>query len=134
MSRALQVKSTGTSITHSAQFLAMVPRDHYANFSAVIYQNLGTSLAPLAGLLGAFVPNSNQPGRANPLNALANMKPMLLAVYGEPDRLTVAGSSNLLGAGLADFMGGNLSGVVGKAVPFGQMMGTRAPAKSVSLE
>ena len=71
VSRALQVKSTGTSITHSAPFLAMVPRDHYANFSAVIYQNLGTSLAPLAGLLGAFVPNANQPGRANPLNALS---------------------------------------------------------------
>ena len=72
----------------------MVPRDHYANFSAVIYQNLGTSLAPLAGLLGAFVPNANQPGHANPLNALSNMKPMMLAAYGEPDRLTVAGSSN----------------------------------------
>ena len=49
LTRALQVKSTRTSITHSAQFLSMEPRDHYANFSALVYQNLGTSLAPLAG-------------------------------------------------------------------------------------
>ncbi len=130
VTRALQVKSTRTSITHSASFLAMVPRDHYANFSAVVYQNLGTSLAPLAGLLGAFIPNTNRPGRENPLNALSNMKPMMLAVYGEPDRLTVAGSSNVLGAGLTDFMGGNLSGIVGNALPFGQMMGTRAPQRA----
>jgi len=130
VTRALQVKTTRTSITHSAPFLAMVPRDHYANFSALIYQNLGTTLAPLAGLLGAFVPNAAQAGHANPLNALSNMKPMMLAVYGEPDRLTIAGSNNVLGAGLADFMGGNLSGVVGKALPFGQMLGTRAPQRA----
>jgi hypothetical protein len=104
-------------------------RDHYANYSALIYQNLGTSLAPLASLLGAFVPNAGA-GHPNALNQLSNMKPMMLAAYGEPDRLTVAGSQNVLGAGLADFMGGNLAGVVGKSLPFGQMLGTRASQRA----
>ena len=58
LTRALQIKSAGTSITHSAQFVAMTPRDRFTNFSAVIYQNLGTTLAPLVGLLGAFAPNA----------------------------------------------------------------------------
>ena len=34
ISKALQTKIAGTSITHSATFLAMEPRDHYANYSA----------------------------------------------------------------------------------------------------
>ncbi len=54
VARALQVKAAGTSIARSAKFLSMEPRDGYVNFSAVIYQNLGTTLAPLAGLLSAF--------------------------------------------------------------------------------
>src|SRR5208283_4423986 len=54
VARALQVKAAGTSIARSAKFLSMEPRDGHVNFSAVIYQNLGTTLAPLAGLLSAF--------------------------------------------------------------------------------
>jgi hypothetical protein len=130
VSRALQIKTAGTSITHSAQFLAMEPRDHYNNFSALVYQNLGTTLAPLAGLLGAFAPNATRPGQSNPLQNLSNMKPMLIAVYGEPDRITVAGNGNVLGSAMTGIMSGNLAGVVGNAVPFAQFQGTRVPQKS----
>ena len=34
-------------------FLELTPRDHHVNFSAVIYQNIGTSMAPLASLAGS---------------------------------------------------------------------------------
>ncbi len=54
VARALQVKAAGISIARSAKFLSMEPRDGHVNFSAVVYQNLGTTLAPLAGLLSAF--------------------------------------------------------------------------------
>jgi len=37
----------------------MVPRDRNMNFSALIYQNLGTTLAPITGLQGSFVPAGN---------------------------------------------------------------------------
>ncbi len=82
------MKTSGTSITHSARFLALVPRDHYANFSALIYQNLGTTLAPLAGLLGGILPQAHAAAPRTRCRALGNMKPTLIAAYGEPDRIT----------------------------------------------
>jgi hypothetical protein len=92
ISKALQTKTTGTSITHSANFLAMEPRDRYANYSALIYENVGTTLAPLAGLLGGFVPPQARNGMhgQDPLAALSNMKPALIAAYAEGDQITVA--------------------------------------------
>ncbi len=121
VAKSLQVKVAGTSITRSTQFLAMEPRDHHANFSALVYQNLGTTLAPVIGLLGAFAP-PGRPGQPNPLQSLGNMKPTLVGVYGEPDRITVSGTGNLLGNGMAGFLSGNLLGVVGNALPMGQML------------
>ena len=121
--RALQVKTAGTSITHSASFVAMVPRDHYANFSALIYQNLGATLAPVIGLLGAFAPAGNG-AQPNPLQGLGNMKPALIAAYGEPDRISVATSGDLMGMSLTNLMTGNLQ----SALPFSQFMGTRGRA------
>jgi hypothetical protein len=122
VSRALQVKLAGTSITHSAQFISMTPRDHFAHFSALIYENLGTTLAPLAGLLGAFVPAGAGGGNShgNMMQSLGNMKPVMIAAYGEPDRITIAGAGDL-SSGMSSLMGGNLLG----AVPIGQMFGTR---------
>jgi len=128
LTRALQMKMAGTSITHSAQFIAMIPRDRYNNFSAVIYQNLGTTLAPLAGLLGAFAPNGANSGAA--LQRISNMKPTMIAAYGEPDRISIAGTGDNFGNGITTFLGGNLTGVVGNALPFPQFQGTprRQPA------
>ena len=64
VARALQVKVSGASITHSAGFVALMPRDHYNNFSAVIYQNLGTTLAPIISLFGGMIPQGRG-GHAN---------------------------------------------------------------------
>ena len=86
VTKALQVKTAGTSITHSTRFVSMVPRDRYMNFSALIYQNLGSTLAPIAGLLGSFVPAGNA-AQSRMLQNLGNMKPLLIAAYGEPDRI-----------------------------------------------
>ena len=119
----MQVKTSATSITRSAGFLALVPRDHYMNFSALIYQNLGSTLAPVIGLLGAFAPPglAGRPGQPSPLQALGNMKPTLIAAYGEPDRISVATSGDLMGISLTNLINGNLQ----SALPFGQFMGTR---------
>ena len=120
VTKALQVKTNGTSITHSAPFLAMTPRDHYLNFSAVVYQNLGTTLAPLAGLLGAFAPSDRKTQSA--IEGLGKMKPVMFAMYAEPDRITLSGSGTVFGSSLSGILGGNLLGMVGNAVPFGPMM------------
>jgi hypothetical protein len=129
VARALQVKAAGTSIARSAGFLSMEPRDGHVNFSAVVYQNLGATLAPLAGLLSAFgrggVPSG--PGQQIPLQDLGNLKPSLIAAYAEPDRITVASNRNVLGKSVTDLLSGNLLGMAGGALPFSQLQGTRRP-------
>jgi ferric-dicitrate binding protein FerR (iron transport regulator) len=125
VAHALQVKTAGTSIKHSARFLELTPRDQHVNFSAVIYQNLGTTLAPFAALAGAFLPPGTA-GRGNPLQALNDVKPALYAVYGEPDRITMTANGDVLGSALTNLMSGNLLGMAGLS-PMNQMHGTRAP-------
>jgi hypothetical protein len=124
VAHALQVKTAGTSIKHSARFLELTPRDQHVNFSAVIYQNLGTTLAPFAALAGAFLPQGAA-GRGNPLQGLNDVKPALYAVYGEPDRITMTANGDVLGNTLTNLMSGNLPGMAG--LPINQMFGTRAP-------
>jgi hypothetical protein len=126
VSRALQVKTSGASVTHSAAFVALLPRDHYNNFSAVIYQNLGTTLAPLVSLFGGMIPQGRGGSNNNMLQSLSNMKSTLIAAYGEPDRISVATNGNLMGMSINNLITGNLQ----NAIPFNQFMGTRerAPA------
>jgi hypothetical protein len=44
----------------------------------------------------------------------------MIGVYGERDRITLTGGGNL-----SSFLGGNLMGVIGEAIPFGGMGGSR---------
>jgi hypothetical protein len=126
VSHALQMKLAGTSIKHSGKFLELTPRDQHVNFSAVIYQNIGTSMAPLAALAGAFLQQRNGPGGLS-LQGLNNVKPTLFAVYGETDRITMTATGDVLGSTLENLLGGDLRGVTVIGLPFAQMMGTRAP-------
>jgi len=120
--RALDLKASGASIARSAKFMALTPRDHYANFSAVLYQNLGTSLAPLAGLLSGM--GGAHPGQPNPAERLSNLKATLIAAYGEPDRITVASASDVLGASLEALLTGSPGGWAASSFPVGQLFGT----------
>jgi hypothetical protein len=120
--RALDLKEAGTSIIRSARFMALTPRDHYANFSAVLYQNLGTSLAPFAGLLSGM--GGNHPGQPSPAERLSNLKPTLIAAYGEPDRITVASASDVLGASLSALLTGSPGDWAANSIPIGQLLGT----------
>ena len=65
-------------------------------------------------------------GQPNPMAALSNMKSTMIAAYGEPDRISVATSGNLMGMNPSALLSGGLAG----AIPFPQMMGTpgRVPA------
>ena len=113
ISSALEAKATHLSIAHAAGFLSLAPRDHFANFSAVLYENLGPTVVPLASLLST-------PEQARSWNGL---KPALVAAYGAPDQITVAGSSELLGGNLRDLVSGGIAGFASHALPLGQMLG-----------
>jgi hypothetical protein len=111
--RALETKANGTGIVHSPMFARMLPRDPHTNFSAVVYQNLGTTLAPFAGLLG---PQAAQ--------SIGNFQPSLIAAYADSDRIALASGGDLLGLKLNGFLSGSVSSMVGNAVPWAQVMGT----------
>ena len=94
----------------------------------MIYQNLGTTLAPIVSLLGGLAPQGRggRGGPANMMQNLSNMKSTMIAAYGEPDRISVATSGNLMGMSFSNLITGNLQ----NAIPFTQFMGTqgRMPA------
>jgi hypothetical protein len=82
---AIQNRASGYTLPRSATFTALIPHDQYANFSAAIYYNAST----LAPLLEQF---SKQPAVQQ---LAANLKPTLIAAYGENDRITFATSGSL---------------------------------------
>jgi hypothetical protein len=128
VARAIQVRATGTSIVRSSKFVSMTPSDQHTSFSAVVYQGLGTTLAPLAGLLGAFgsnMPQGHDMGKA--LQGLGNLKPTLVAAYGDPDQITVASTGNVLSSSITNLLSGNVMGMAGNVLPFSQFQGTRRP-------
>ena len=129
--RALQTRTNGVGIAKSSAFLALLPRDHYSNFSAMIYQNLGSTLAPLAGLLGSFQQVGPEGQKA--LGQLGNMKPALITAYGLPDRIEIVGTGEQFNLPLVPLLTGNLASVAGGAMPFGMNMGMprRQDAKKI---
>jgi hypothetical protein len=128
VSQALQARANRTSIARSTKFVSLMPRDHYADFSAVLYQNLGSTLGPLVGMLGSLAPQPQ--GGGNPLEKLGNMQPTFVAAYGEQDRITIAGAGNMMGMNPSTFAHQSLLGIAGSALPLGQFQGTpgRLPA------
>jgi hypothetical protein len=86
---AIETHANGTSLARSTSFRALLPSDNQANFSAMIYQNLGPILKPLASQL-----NSGQLAILQQL--AADSKPSVMCAYGESDRIEVASSGKLL--------------------------------------
>jgi hypothetical protein len=96
LNSAIQYHSTGYTLPRSTTFTALVPHDQYANFSAVMYYNVGSTLSPL---VEHFNPGQALSGsQQSALQQIAaNLKPTLIAAYGESDRITFATSGSLFG-------------------------------------
>jgi hypothetical protein len=106
---AIQAKQNGTSLQHSAAFRAALPHDRQANFSALVYQNLGSTVsAALDGL--SNTPLGKQLGAVGrqKVQSMANEgAPALVGAYGEDDRIVVStqGLSSLGSATLMKLAG-----------------------------
>ena len=81
-------------------------------------------------LAGSMAPQGDS-RRPNPLQALTHLKPTLYAVYAEPDRVSMTANGEVIGSTLDNLLNGNLMGMTGVHLPFGQMMGTPRTASSV---
>jgi hypothetical protein len=103
LSRAIQSREAGYTLSHSSAFQALLPNDGYTNFSAIFYHNLGPVVGPLAAQVkasGALTPHQQQS-----IDALtANSAPGLIYAYGEPDRIVVATNTGFMGFDLGTLL------------------------------
>ncbi len=103
ISRAIQIRQAGFTLSHSTAFQSMLPTDGYTNFSAIFYHNLGPVIGPLAEQLrnsGTLTPQQRQS-----IDALtANSAPGLIYAYGERDRIVVASNTGFMGFDLGTLL------------------------------
>ncbi|MDP8982770.1 MAG: FecR domain-containing protein [Acidobacteriota bacterium] len=96
LTQSIQNRQTGYGLAHSDRFRAQLPRDGQVNFSAILYHNIGTALAPIADQLKNT--NALSPAQRNAIDTLAaNSTPGLIYAYGRPDRIVVATNSGFFG-------------------------------------
>jgi uncharacterized protein DUF3352 len=110
LSRAIQDRQSGQTLTHSSIFQGLLPSDGYTNFSAIFYHNTGPIVGPLVEQLkasGARTPQQQQ----SIASLQANTAPGLIYIYGEPQRIVAASNTGFMGFDLGTLMtmghGGN---------------------------
>jgi hypothetical protein len=87
---SLRTRANRDSLARSADFLALLPRDQNANYSAVAYQNLSPVVQPLLSQLSGE--------RARLVQELAaDARPSVICAYGEQTRIDVVSNSKLFG-------------------------------------
>jgi hypothetical protein len=103
ISRAIQSREAGYTLTHSSTFQALLPTDGYTNFSAIFYHNIGPVVGPLAEKLRASGALNAQQRRS--VDALtANSAPGIIYAYGEPSRIVVASNTGFMGFDLGTLL------------------------------
>ncbi|HTT20552.1 MAG TPA: FecR domain-containing protein [Candidatus Sulfotelmatobacter sp.] len=103
ISRAIQTRDAGYSLTHSSTFQALLPSDGYTNFSGIFYHNVGPVVGPVAERLKASGALTAQQRRS--IDALtANSAPGMIYAYGQPSRITVASNTGFMGFDLGTLL------------------------------
>jgi hypothetical protein len=102
--QAIQNRQTGNTLINSANFRNQLPSDGYTNFSAVVYTNPASSFGPLVEQLkGSTALTEAQRESLSAL--LASSSPVLVSVYGGPDRIVAASRGSFLGFDLGTLVG-----------------------------
>jgi len=103
ISRAIQSREAGFTLSHSQEFHALLPNDGYMNFSAIFYHNIGPVVGPLSDQLKSSGALTRQQQQS--IDALkANSAPGLIYAYGEPDRIVVASNTGFMGFDLGTLL------------------------------
>jgi hypothetical protein len=101
---SIENRQTGYTLASSETFTSRLPQDGNTNFSAVVYQNLGAVLGPVASTLESS-PALTPEQRQSIEELSANSSPSVVCAYGEPNEIVVAGTGNIFGAGLEALFG-----------------------------
>lgn len=92
LEQALRYHDSGSTLVHSAKFMAGLPADGNANFSALIYHNLAPLVQPFANRL-ANTAKSDEQQKAIATIA-SNMQPTLAYAYAFGDRIEFAANTD----------------------------------------
>ena len=84
---SMQNRQAGVTLVRSDKFRSLLPADHHANFSGMVYQNAGKWIGSVGRALG----NGEQQDAAE---AVAAMGPVLVCAYGETDRIEIASKAS----------------------------------------
>ena len=104
LTQAIQNRQTGHTLIRSDRFRSQVPLGSNINFSAVVYQNMGSVLGPLVDQLANAA--NTTPAQRQSMEQVKNMNAGLLCAYAESDRILVAGTgSGLFGLDLSTIAG-----------------------------
>jgi hypothetical protein len=99
LSQAIQNRQSGYTLASSSSFRALLPTDNSTDFSAILYNNLGPALGPVASQLKGS--NVLTPAQQQSMAALAaNATPSLICLYGEAGAIVAATRSTFLGFNL----------------------------------
>ena len=105
LERAIRFRESGYGIADSARFADLLPPDGNNNFSALLYQDLGSWLAAAAEQIAQGQLTEEQQARLGAIREMTG--PTLAYAYGETDRITLAASTQdgLLTAALHGILG-----------------------------
>jgi hypothetical protein len=102
LSRSIQNRQVGNTLPRSETFQAQLSRDRNADFSAIVYHNLGQTLAPIAGLLGGLNLSAGQQKALDTLKA--GDKAGLISFWAQPDRIDVATRGTVFGMDMSSLL------------------------------
>ncbi len=117
--RALRYRDSGYTLIRSPRFVASLPEDKQANFSALLYQNLAPIVNPIAKTMGN-INEKMRGGQMGAITAMANDAPSLAYAYSYGDRITLSVNTEKGALNLGDILGGSgsfaLQGIMNEAM------------------
>ncbi len=102
VARAIQNRQTGYTLPKSAAFQSKLPHDHAMDFSAVVYHNMGQTLAPVLGLLNGV---NVTPGQQKSLDILKQGDSGgLISFRAATDRIDMASRGAIFGMDISSML------------------------------
>jgi hypothetical protein len=117
LTKAMQNRQTGNGLARSTAFKQLIPAGSPVNMSGVIYYNLGPALQSVLNTVKSTVGVPEQQAKA--MDQLANaQEAVLIALYADEDRITVASSSGFFGFGLENLLSAGAGAPVMPSIAF----------------
>jgi FecR protein/Putative zinc-finger len=90
---AIKYRESGHTLLGSPKFKATLPEDKQVNFSAMVYQNAGSIIAPVAKAVGGMTEGNAPSGVRKTIKQLLGAKAGLAYVYALNDRMIMSVNS-----------------------------------------